>query len=174
MRKSEKTAFVLVFCHELSVIFLGDGQNDLYKRQFFSFGSTIPILEIKIICQTKTSLIGIFFPVKLTGVTSWLLHYKLICSDNFSNFDCKVSYLKKQVAGKSSSHCKCFFIFKICQTVTRHKYNKSISQFIFCQDLTNYLISKLRLPYTGVVSTIVYIAENSNYDSIIPFNQIFH
>ena len=50
-----------------------------------------------------------------------------------------------------------FFKFKICQTVARHKYDQSISQKIFCcLSLTNYLISKLQLPYIGVISAIVY------------------
>ena len=49
-----------------------------------------------------------------------------------------------------------FFKFKICQTVARHKYDQSISQKIFrCLSLTNYLISKLRLPYIRVISAIV-------------------
>ena len=49
-----------------------------------------------------------------------------------------------------------FFKFKICQTVARHKYDQSISQkIICCLSLTNYLISKLRLPYIGVISAIV-------------------
>ena len=57
------------------------------------------MLEIKIICQTKTVYIDIFFLIKLTGVTSWLLQFdeKKICSNNFSNIDCKVSDLKKQI-----------------------------------------------------------------------------
>ena len=49
-----------------------------------------------------------------------------------------------------------FFKFKICQTVARHKYDQSISQKkICCLSLTNYLISKLRLPYIRVISAIV-------------------
>ena len=50
-----------------------------------------------------------------------------------------------------------FFKFKICQTVARHKYDKSISQkIICCLSLTNHLISKLRLPYIGFISAIVH------------------
>ena len=53
-------------------------------------------------------------------------------------------------------YCKCFFIFKICQTVARHKYDQSISQKIFCcLSLTNYLISKLWLPFLRVIFAIV-------------------
>ena len=49
-----------------------------------------------------------------------------------------------------------FFKFKICRTVARHKYDLSISQnFFCCLSLTNYLISKLQLPYIGIISAIV-------------------
>jgi hypothetical protein len=41
-----------------------------------------------------------------------------------------------QIASKLASlgFCKCFFIFKVIQTVTRHKYDQPISQKHFCQD----------------------------------------
>ena len=52
-----------------------------------------------------------------------------------------------------------FFKFKICQTVARHKYDQSISQKIFyCLSLTNYLFSKLQMPYIGVISAIVHFS----------------
>mgnify|MGYP006863512354 CR=1 FL=1 len=132
----------------------------------------------------------IFFLVKLTGVTSCLLK----SSNNFSNVNCKVSNLKNKIAANlilvtspnwincpfsrtsrksfcqncskicKSGDCKCFFIFKTSETVARHMYDQSISQFLFllrfcfltCISLTNDLISKLQLPYSGVISAIVY------------------
>ena len=49
-------------------------------------------------------------------------------------------------------------IFKICQTVARQKYDQSISQKNFCcLSLTNYFMSKLWLPYIGVIFAIVCI-----------------
>ena len=49
-----------------------------------------------------------------------------------------------------------FFKFKNCQTVARHKYDQSISQKNFCWlSLTNYLISKLWVPFLRVIFAIV-------------------
>ena len=51
----------------MTVKVLHNGQNDFYKRQFFSFGSTLPKLEIKQFVKVRQVRID-FFSYQLTGV----------------------------------------------------------------------------------------------------------
>ena len=57
----------------MTVKVLHNGQNDFYKRQFFSFGSTLPKLEIKQFVKVRQVRIDFF--CQLTGVTSCLLQF---------------------------------------------------------------------------------------------------
>ena len=58
----------------------------------------------------------------------------LVTSSNWINCSFSRTCKVRISCQNCSKICKCFFIFKTCQTVARHKYDQSISQFIFFWD----------------------------------------